>query len=130
LIYAGSAYAPGEDRTARDARCAKHGGQHLRYDRGADVAHFRAGGPRTDGGDIFLPIGCPDGPGPCAGIASVRPGEGQPFRRKRFELGAGRSGHLKLPLPGRNKPVRVRLRSLLGPGVADARTRVVHPLPG
>jgi len=130
LIYAGSAYAPGEDRSARDARCAKHGGQHPRYDRGADVAHFRAGGPRSMGDGVRVPIACPNGPGPCVGVASVRPAEGRPIRRRRFELAAGRNGLLKLPLPGGEGAVRVRLRSLLGPGVADVRTREVHPLSG
>jgi hypothetical protein len=129
LIYAGSAYAPGEDRSAREARCAKHGGQRPGYDRGSDVAHFRAGGPHAVGGGIRAPIVCPDGPGPCAGIASVRGGEGRPLRRRRFELGSGRRGSVTLPLPADDGSLRVRLRSLLEPGLGDSRTRMLQPDP-
>ena len=100
LIYAGSAYGPGESTAARDARCAANGGQDPGYGRGSDVAHFRSGGPRLRGGRLIAPVTCPNGPGPCVGIASAS-GSKQRFSFKPGERARSRSPR---PSPGPARP--------------------------
>ena len=117
MIYAGSAYAPGESTAARDERCAANGGQDPGYERGADVAHFRSGGPRLQGGRLIAPVTCPDGPGPCVGVASA--GDS----KRRFSVGPGERETIALAAPESGSRASVRLRSLLGPGVARTKKR-------
>ena len=119
LIYAGSAYGPGEGTAARDARCASEGGQDPGYERGSDVAHFRSGGPRVRGGRLIVPVACPRGPGPCVGIASAR------GSKQRFSFGPGERKTISLAAPEPGSRASVRLRSLLGPGVAVKRKRLL-----
>ena len=122
-IYAGSAYLPGESTAARDARCAANGGQRATYRRGADVARFRTQTANLRGRHLLaFPIRCADGIGPCHGSAKVR---GRPGR-ERFALEPGQRTTLRMPVGGRverGDRLRVRLRSLLGPGVAVVRQR-------
>lgn len=123
LIYGGSAYRPGESTAARDARCAAHGGQRADYRRGADVAHFRSRSARLTGRRLIVPARCPSGPGPCRGVVSVGAGQG----RASFSLDPGERAKLRVPLRGSPLDadrVRVRMRSLLGPGVAKAKRRM------
>ena len=117
MIYAGSAYAPGESTAARDARCAANGGQDPGYGRGSDVAHFRSGGPRLRGRKLIAPVKCPAGPGPCTGVARAR------GARRQFSLAPGTRGAIRLGSPEPGSRTTVRLRSLLGPGVAVAKKR-------
>jgi len=128
LIYAGSAYAPGESRAARDARCAAHSGQSQGYRRGSDVAHFHSQraslepGPRRH---LVVPVRCPNGPGPCRGIARAR----SSAAHARFFLQAGERGRVSVPVGRgvrRGDRVRLRLRSLLGPGVAESKRRFLR----
>lgn len=119
-IYAGSAYAPGESRAARDELCAEHPSQKPGYRRGADVAHFADGTLRQTNRGFIVRARCPNGPGPCAGKlftdASARP--------TRYFIAAGAERALRVHL-GKTvtNPVRARLRSLLGPGVVRLRER-------
>lgn len=117
LIYAGSAYGPGESTASRDALCASEGGQDPGYERGSDVAHFRSGGPLTRGGRLIVPVSCPNGPGPCVGVASAR-GAG-----RQFSFAPGARGTIRLAAPESGERGTVRLRSLLGPGVAVTKKR-------
>ena len=117
LIYAGSVYGPGEGTAARDARCAASGGQDPAYGRGSDVAHFRSGGPRLRRGKLIVPVRCPAGPGPCTGVARARE------MRRQFSLAPGTRGAIRLGSPERGSRITVRLRSLLGPGVAVKKKR-------
>ena len=124
LIYGGSAYGPGESTAARDARCAAHGGQRAGYGRGSDAARFATKGARpAPGGALRVPIRCPRGPGPCKGVARVEGAAGG----ARFSLRAGRRASVSIPLRGADLAggdrVRVRLRSLLGPGVSVTKRR-------
>jgi hypothetical protein len=122
LIFAGSAYAPGESTAARDAQCAEHGGQRPDYRRGSDVARFGSGHEaRLRGVRLLIPAACPDGPGPCEGIASVA------GHRKRFSMAANETGFVKVPVgPGFDRAsARVRLRSLLGPGDEASKRRTL-----
>lgn len=117
MIYAGSAYGPGEGTEARDARCAAHGGQDPGYRRGSDVAHFRSAAVPVKGENLIVPVACPAGPGPCKGIATAGAGPGSSHAG--FSLAAGEKGHVMLdnPDPG-GRRVQLELRSLLGPGDA------------
>lgn len=117
MIYAGSAYGPGEGTEARDARCAANGGQDPGYRRGSDVAHFRSAAARARGGNLSVPVACPAGPGPCKGIATAGAGPGSSHAS--FSLGAGERGHVMLDNPDPDgRRVQLKLRSLLGPGDA------------
>ena len=118
-IYAGSAYLPGETTAARDARCAAAGGQDPGYDRGSDVAHFAGKRAKAKGGGLLVQVRCPNGPGPCVGIAR---GAGA---RERFALDPGERGTVRLDASRRWR-ARVRLRSLLGPGVAVKKKRTLR----
>lgn len=130
LIYAGSAYGPGESRVARDARCAAHGGQDPGYRRGSEVLHFRSqrvslAGTRR----ITVPVRCPNGPGPCKGLAR----SGRTKGRTRFSLSAGERGIVSVPLRSgveAGERVRVRLRSLLGPGDSVSKRRGLRVVSG
>ena len=125
LIYAGSAYGPGEGTEARDARCAEHGGQDSAYRRGSDVAHFRAATARRRGGDLIVRAACPDGPGPCNGIA-----RGPGSARTRFSLQPGARGLVRMPVASRDAAVRIVLKSQLGPGDAVIRRRTLRASEG
>lgn len=118
MIYAGTAYGPGEGTDARDARCAEHGGQDPAYRRGSDVAHFHSPKVRRRGGHLIVPVVCPDGPGPCKGLAG-----GSGIVRVRFSLQAGERGRVRLTAVDRKRTVRLTLKSLLGPGDAVVRRR-------
>jgi len=125
-IFAGSAYAPGETRDAREAQCAANGGQRKDYRRGADVAHFASRTTEMNSKErIHVPIRCPDGPGPCVGAATVEGASG----KLRFFVSAGRRADLRVRAPagiGNGDRVRVRLRSLLGPGVDYVKERTLR----
>ena len=69
------------------------------------------------GGQLIAPVACPDGPGPCVGIVSA----GGSKQRFSFEPGERETISLTAPEPGSR--ASVRLRSLLGPGVARAKKR-------
>jgi hypothetical protein len=116
LIYAGTVYAPGETTAARDAQCAAHGGQRPSYRRGADVARFASKSiePGRAAGTGWLPIRCPNGPGPCSGTVASRP----LTHRVRFSVPAGESRRLRLSFDdGRaGGRARVRLTAMQGPG--------------
>lgn len=125
-IYAGSAYAPGESRAAREAQCAAAGGQDPGYDRGADVARFTSqvaemNAPRR----IHVPVRCADGPGPCVGYLRTDGAD----RKLRFFISAGRRADLRFRVPARigdGDRVRLTLRSLLGPGVSATKQRYLR----
>jgi hypothetical protein len=124
VIYAGSAYAPGESTAPRDARCAAHGGQDPSYERGSDTARFRSKVAKPGPMDtVRVRVACPDGPGPCRGEASG-PGKGH---RVNYDIAAGKSKRLSVPVGNAadRRRVRIRLRSLLGPGVEDVRRRLL-----
>ena len=124
LIYAGSAYGPGESSAARDAQCAANGGQDPSYRRGSDVAHFTSGTAERDGRRMVVKVKCPNGPGPCVGDA-VAGGT-----RTGFAIPAGARRGVSLPAAawlGRGPRVKVKLRSLLAPGESDVRRRKIPP---
>jgi uncharacterized protein DUF5995 len=123
-IYAGSTYLPGETTEARDAQCAAHGGQDPRYERGSDIAHFGSSHAKRNAvGKLSAVLRCPNGPGPCNGTASV---EGQ-GRERPFSVPAGERKTLRLGLiSGAGPRVRVKLHSLLGPGVDATRRRTLR----
>lgn len=126
LVYAGSAYAPGESTAQRDATCAASGGQSGSYSRGADVARFASRRAVLPEGRAFIfPVRCPDGPGPCIGRASARGSTD----RARFDVPAGETRKVALELPAgasAGDRVRVRLRSDLAPGVSVKKRRALR----
>ena len=126
LIYANTAYGPGEDSSERDAQCAKHGGQRPGYRRGADVAKPKDG-LRLNGPTLYVPIKCPKGPGPCAGRLRVAVAGPEKAVTKRFEAEPGDRRRISLHLEDaqadalyrtvRSKGrLRVKVRSHLEPG--------------
>jgi hypothetical protein len=122
LIFAGSAYAPAESTAARDAQCAAHGGQDPDYKRGSDVARFASRrANRAVTGRLEVPVRCPDGPGPCKGYITG-PAKG----RKYFEIGTRRRVRISVRMGDAEGTAKVRLRSLLGPGVDVVRTRTLR----
>jgi hypothetical protein len=123
LIFAGSAYAPGESTAARDAQCKEHGGQHPHYRRGADAARFAGAPAKLLNGQLRIPAHCPDGPGPCMGVASAA------GHRKRFALKPRETATIAVRVgPGFDRPqVEARLRSLLGPGDQFTKKRTLRP---
>ncbi len=121
MIYAGSAYGPGEGTEARDARCAEHGGQDSSYRRGSDTAHFRSPVVGRRGGTLIVPVACPNGPGPCKGSA-----RGPGSARVRFSLRPGRRGRVRLPDASADPTVRIVLKSQLGPGDTGIRRRTLR----
>ena len=137
LIFANTAYGPGEDSTARDARCAEFGGQRAGYRRGADVAKpkhgFRLEGPR-----LAVPVKCPRGPGPCVGrvhVAVAGPGEpaiqrfeAEPGRRRRIAIALGDGQAVALEEIARSEGrLRIMVRSRLEPGVDAVRRLRAKP---
>ena len=126
LILSGSRYLPGQGPEARDAFCAEHGGQlGDRYRRSADVARPSPRPATLGPGSRTLQLGlvCPNGPGPCAGRISVRGGGRQPLGGRHFEVPRGERHLVRIPIDGAPGagPVRVTVRSQLGPGVTVTR---------
>ena len=108
MIYAGTAYLPVEDSTARAARCAEHGGQRPAYERGSQVA--RPAGATAGGGTVRVRLTCPEGVGPCVG--DVKAGRGA---RRGFSIPA--TGRETVRIPG-TKGSRLHAVSKLAPGDA------------
>jgi hypothetical protein len=78
---------------------------------------------------IHVPIRCPDGPGPCVGVAKVEGASG----KLRFFISAGRRADLRVKAPpdiADGERVRVTLRSLLGPGVSHTKKRMLRASAG
>ncbi len=106
LIYGGTYLLP-QDRAARDARCARFGGQRSRYRRAADVAEP---GRRAvlDGNRLRVKVSCPDGVGPCAGELKVRLprryGDGfLMIARRHFHVDADRRRRYSVRLGGKER---------------------------
>ncbi len=125
-IYAGSAYVPGETTAARDAQCAAHGGQRPGYRRGSDVARFAAHRGALGAKPVLrVPLRCPRGPGPCEGTLE----RAATARATRFEIPPGVRRILTVwigPDAVDRERVRLRLRSLLGPGVDSVGDRAIR----
>lgn len=124
LLYATFAYGPGETTAARDAQCAADGGQDPGYRRGADVARATGGPARVSERGTTFAARCPDGPGPCVGVASI--GDA----RKRFTIAAGGRRTIRVSGSGAaaagDGRIRVRLISKLEPGLEVTRTRLLR----
>lgn len=140
LIYANTAYGPGEDSSARDARCAKFGGQRTGYERGADVAKPKHGF-LLEGPTLEVPVKCPRGPGPCVGRLHVAvvgredPAIGAfeiaPRERRavRFALTDGQADALARTAAGKGR-LKVTARSRLESGYDAVRRLRARPAAG
>jgi uncharacterized protein DUF5995 len=114
LIYAGSSYKGGANSAARDARCARYGGQDPSFRNVGGIARAIVGrrglrvtrhGRAAKRGTVGLRLRCPDTGGHCEGTLSLERGRAS-LGRSVFSVRAGRE-----------EPARVRLtraaRSLL-----------------
>lgn len=136
LIYANTAYGPGEDSSERDAQCAKFGGQRKGYRRGSDVAKPKQGVKLR--GDLIVPVKCPSGPGPCKGRVRVAIPGPPKAAGTRFEAPPGERRKVAIELTikqqdallralDHGRDLRLEVRSQLEPGYDAIRRLRVHP---
>ena len=126
MIYAGSAYLPGEDSSARNLRCAQFGGQNPDYNRGSEFARPLAkAGVKIRGRRARLKLRCPDGVGPCVGVVSLNADKAV-LGRAPYELMPREGGSIVVPLKRSaaakrlDSPLRAVALSRLRPGDSEA----------
>ncbi|MDX6697300.1 MAG: hypothetical protein QOE65_697 [Solirubrobacteraceae bacterium] len=148
FIQANTAYKPGAGPAARDARCARFGGQDPAWGqagarpalRGAvarAVSPGRRGLRVSPRGLVRVTLRCPPGGGACAGTVHLRAARRR-IGERAFELSAGarRTFALRVTAGARARlqtraglRVRIAVRSLLDPAHVAWRTSTTHLSP-